>query len=1377
MKKWILSVFLAAIVCLFFVPASAYALDGTEIKSDSFTDGSLTLSTGSYYLGEDVTGNIRFSNTDATDAVLDLNGHVLKGTGNGSVIEITSTSAKIGLTLKDSNPNEVHTGNYDSLPAGGVITCGNANYGGGVNISNGAAYFTMEGGTITGNTVSEHGGGVAVGNGTAKFTMNGGTITGNTATKNGGGVAVLNVDSVFEMNGGNIKDNTAQNGGGVFVYHNNAAFNMNGGMISGNNATYGGGGVFANDTTRGVKMSGGTICNNNGGSLGWGGGVNINAGCGFTMTGGKICENIAQNGGGMFVGNDGASFTMTGGSIEENTCTTGEGGGVHVNNSVTVNVTLGGTAKIAGNKKGSVEDAVTQNLYLASGKTITIGTGDNAPASGMSVGVSMEAGTGSFTDSASQNDSSYFFADNDECMYRHVNNHLELVKCSTMLQGALDGTITESVYGIFDIHDNKITLLKDIKFASSDTSLSVTGTKTLDLNGYVINVNGGAFSAINVGSDAILNLYDSGNTEHKGYTDANGIWHIGEKSPLEDGETAKSIYGGIITGVKETKTTNECAIHVNGGTLNMYDGNIAGNYTEHGTVIVENSGSFVMSGGEITGNWSNNHGGGVSVYVGTLTMKGTGIITGNKVNSMGAGVYIKNGTFEMSEDSQITKNIAGTYGGGVRIDSGTFTMSGNSKISYNEALSAAGGVNVQGSCTFNMNGGSIDHNKASGNNGCGGGVHVLSGTLNMNGGKITGNTADTAGGGIFDAGTVNLGGNSDISGNVVGGVITDTGLTGGTTNNIYLYNKKYITIGTGSNGVAVPTTGFKAGVSTSVMPQVATPVAITLKGSATDVSFFSSDDSRFVVAYTSTGNCLELKNVAFDVTFDMKGHGSQVDSQTVAKGYQVTEPTAPTESGYTFGGWYKETSCTNVWNFENDTVTDNITLYAKWTSNYTPGPSPNPGPNLPPDDPKPTPKADEPLTEDYKVPVESDTESVQISAKIEDGIAAVEEITEEALEEIIVKKTSEDGSTATGEAAETVTIDLSKANQDVTGAELSKKSVENLAGVVNDKTNNVDTVVIKMKDASVELDAKTLETLHDNMAGDALKIVIDKTEEKTLNKNQQKTLGNYDVTRTFEAYFESNGEKIHDFNGGNVKVSISFTPEKGKKTKNYKVYYLDDNGKLQKYATKYENGKLTFVTSHFSDYVIIYDNTKDVLLAQAATTKKGNIKLSWNRIEGAQKYVVYGASCGKAYKKLTQTDKAQFTIKKISGAKPVAGKTYKLYVVAYDALGNKIKSKAIHYIAGNSNGKYGNVETITASEKSLELSKGEKANISVKYTMYDDKKHVAKNHGKALRYTSDCPEVAKVSSNGTITAKGVGKAVIYIQDITGKWCQVEVTVK
>jgi len=87
--------------------------------------------------------------------------------------------------------------------------------------------------------------------------------------------------------------------------------------------------------------------------------------------------------------------------------------------------------------------------------------------------------------------------------------------------------------------------------------------------------------------------------------------------------------------------------------------------------------------------------------------------------------------------------------------------------------------------------------------------------------------------------------------------------------------------------------------------------------------FIESNPSNIVNAKTY--------DYLYNVTFNSKG-GSSVVSQTIERGSLVKEPANPTRSGYRFGGWYKEEACINLWNFASDTVTSNITLYAKWIS-------------------------------------------------------------------------------------------------------------------------------------------------------------------------------------------------------------------------------------------------------------------------------------------------------------------------------------------------------------------------------------------------------------------------------------------------------------
>lgn len=69
---------------------------------------------------------------------------------------------------------------------------------------------------------------------------------------------------------------------------------------------------------------------------------------------------------------------------------------------------------------------------------------------------------------------------------------------------------------------------------------------------------------------------------------------------------------------------------------------------------------------------------------------------------------------------------------------------------------------------------------------------------------------------------------------------------------------------------------------------------------------------------------------AYTVTFDSDG-GTAVSPQAIEEGNKVTKPTDPTKSGNTFDGWYSDSSLTTAWDFDSDTVTTDVTLYAKWT--------------------------------------------------------------------------------------------------------------------------------------------------------------------------------------------------------------------------------------------------------------------------------------------------------------------------------------------------------------------------------------------------------------------------------------------------------------
>ena len=69
--------------------------------------------------------------------------------------------------------------------------------------------------------------------------------------------------------------------------------------------------------------------------------------------------------------------------------------------------------------------------------------------------------------------------------------------------------------------------------------------------------------------------------------------------------------------------------------------------------------------------------------------------------------------------------------------------------------------------------------------------------------------------------------------------------------------------------------------------------------------------------------------VVYTITFN-SNDGTSVAPQNVNAGEKLAEPTpAPTKVGFTFDGWYEDSTFSKKFDF-NTPITDSMTLYAKW---------------------------------------------------------------------------------------------------------------------------------------------------------------------------------------------------------------------------------------------------------------------------------------------------------------------------------------------------------------------------------------------------------------------------------------------------------------
>lgn len=436
-------------------------------------------------------------------------------------------------------------------------------------------------------------------------------------------------------------------------------------------------------------------------------------------------------------------------------------------------------------------------------------------------------------------------------------------------------------------------------------------------------------------------------------------------------------------------------------------------------------------------------------------------------------------------------------------------------------------------------------------------------------------------------------------------------------------------------------------------------------------------------------------------------------------------------------------------------------------------------------------------TENFSIPVKNE-QTVKVEAEIKEGTANVSEITNETIDKVVNNKDSES-------KVDTITIDLSGAKQEVTGVTLSKESVQTLAQTTAAADNGIDTATIQLSKATVILDNKTLETLVEQAKGNDIRLVVEDKDRKELNTVQQTSLSQYQVATTFEAYFVSDGQRIHDFKGGKAVVSIDFTPEAGKDTSYYHLVYVAENGEMTRYKTKYETGKLMFTATHFSDYAVIYDTGEknetlkpeeekadssdtDARVAMDTSYSKLRLRvptstrttnvLKWTKQTGADGYVIYGNLCnskGKTYKLVKQVTIKDNTTTSWIDTKLASGTYYKYYIKAYKLVdGKKVwiaKSKVVH--STTTGGKYGNAKSVKVNKTSVSLAVGKTFSIKAEQVLKD--KPIAGHQN--IKYESGNSKVASVTSKGVIKAKKKGTCYIYVYAQNGMYKRIKVTVQ
>ena len=300
-----------------------------------------------------------------------------------------------------------------------------------------------------------------------------------------------------------------------------------------------------------------------------------------------------------------------------------------------------------------------------------------------------------------------------------------------------------------------------------------------------------------------------------------------------------------------------------------------------------------------------------------------------------AGIFANNGTLDVIDCMAAGKLSGGkgctsTQAGGCIYNSGTITISGitmdGNSAPHGGAVSNYGDMQIT-NCT-------ITNNSA---NGDGGGINNA-GTLTVTNTEITGNNA-VNGGGISTIGKLTLN-NVTVTGNTAdygSGIRTNASPDVTVSGDIIIRDNsagKYPDMLLNSSKLAVDANGPGANsyisVSAIPAPTSTAPVSLTGTNNADYSGYFHTDNPDYAII-NGENNTVMLVMGEYTVTFDANGHGTAPTQQKTTYGGKITEPAAPTAENYYFQGWFKESTCENMWDFDSDIVTANITLYAKWS--------------------------------------------------------------------------------------------------------------------------------------------------------------------------------------------------------------------------------------------------------------------------------------------------------------------------------------------------------------------------------------------------------------------------------------------------------------
>lgn len=621
----------------------------------------------------------------------------------------------------------------------------------------GGSLYLEDGSHIQNNHSYQEGGGIYLKSDTdsaVSLVVSGNvSITGCSSRTSGGGImlAVNNALDSFILGGQLlVESNIAANGGGIYyrTYTQGIGGSLavtDNALITNNSADAAGGGINfsgyrnGNSPYASLILSGSAVISGN--TAGNGGGIYYyaaNAGDQLRLLANASVVNntAAQSGGGIFITSPTGSIdaSLTDVRLSENTA--GTGGGIYLlsdsgGSLILRNVSVMDNKAVNG-ASGSGGGIWMQNRSSSLPVLLHLNNSwiERNQASSNGGGLAIYGGPGEFS---------------------FLGIDTSISENTAIMQG---GGIQMGNSGSASIDFTTVTIANNstqgpgggLYYSNTSAAASQTITmQSLEISGNTAGTEGGGLRLSSGNAALIATLTDCTVTSNTARTSSGGgIWGGGTQDTLVLNGTTQ-----VISNISE-------------------EGNGGGIYfnSDNGAVLLNDNCTINGNHADVRPSKTGNHGGGICLVPGSLTVNDSAEISGNSALKYGGGISAAQQSVISLQGGSVHSNVSSVYGGGIWIhDESTFTMSGGSV--YNNEAGYGGGIYNSQDSRILLIQGSILGNHAS----IGGGIYneaasVVTLTSDIIFGEGTQNTVSSYGPGIYNEGILYMEGDREVSNGV-----------------------------------------------------------------------------------------------------------------------------------------------------------------------------------------------------------------------------------------------------------------------------------------------------------------------------------------------------------------------------------------------------------------------------------------------------------------------------------------------------------------------------------------------------------------------------------------------------------------------------------